>query len=421
MSLQIGRVGIDVAGSDPLTWKEQGNVTTVTGEHFAGTTANAQVLRQQLLGYVGNEYEKYVPVIWSADATRTGFYRVLDATVDTDAALLTAGKVPYTVKLERVRGYSYPLAECVLLGANRQNTNGFMTPTPFHVVPATWTGWDYGFVAVLAPKTRNISGSVPMSYYESASLYKASVLVSAAPADWYTGAATIRTGSPLNVVTGYQIVNTPMNWEISTGMVRVTNSSGGADHFQVEWINTAGSAWSAKQGVTLGWAGFSALPSGTTPSSVTVLRNSPEECSLRLTYPVYTGQSSRLILDLTLRRGSRYVSGFLSSNNTQAWGIQFTNTPALTNSFYTGVSVRETAANGSGNQNVMVTATLPSTADVNAGAGHSALYSNGVTTAFDFMVGSVVGAGSAVAPDRWSDLELQFYAALSELQTVVAS
>src|SRR5206468_464683 len=58
-------------------------------------------------------------------------------------------------------------------------------------------------------------------------------------------------------------------------------------------------------------------------TSITVLRNAPESCSIRLALKPTTRNNywGRTTLDLTIRRGSRVVSGYLTSDVSDKWKI----------------------------------------------------------------------------------------------------
>ncbi len=85
----------------------------------------------------------------------------------------------------------------------------------------------------------------------------------------------------------------------SAGVLDVQAYTGGAWHSKLWTISVAGSAVAA-------W------------DSATILRNDVEQCILRLTASRNPGRAT---LDLTLRRGSRIVEGYLQSGSSATLAV----------------------------------------------------------------------------------------------------
>ncbi len=86
MSFTIGRF---TAPSEPTSVDIDGNTVTF-GFHVipaAATVAALQPLRQQMLGLVENRDEEVVPVVWSADDSFDGFYRVVGLRPDSQGGM----------------------------------------------------------------------------------------------------------------------------------------------------------------------------------------------------------------------------------------------------------------------------------------------------------------------------------------------
>ena len=231
MSLSIGRFGLTVSANAPLSWAQNGDKATMAGQFVAGTPANALVLRQQIEGYVDNPYERYIPIVWTEDPDRTGYYTMDTVDTTTDANLLASGLLSCRASFTRVRGFSYPMAESIIRGAPRAGKPGAMFDEPYWCVPSTWSGVDLGFGVTAASSNTarklNNGSATPlnMQVFSSSSFYNVTPQVGVAPADWYTGAVTLEVGNPLAVRVGAQITSDPQNWRISNGLVRIGNST----------------------------------------------------------------------------------------------------------------------------------------------------------------------------------------------------
>src|SRR5690606_29861849 len=96
-----------------------------------------RVLRDQLLGCVGNLDEEAVPVLYDIDRRYEGFARVLDAGVTIDRDHLFAGHIPFFVRLERVAGGGGVLVESRFSGPVRPNNHSITSSDVhgYHGVP----------------------------------------------------------------------------------------------------------------------------------------------------------------------------------------------------------------------------------------------------------------------------------------------
>lgn len=133
------------------------------------------------------------------------------------------------------------------------------------------------------------------------------------PADsFYDGSATLEAGDPLAVVTGRQVGNTPDDWLLSNGCFEIRPVAGVAMAFEMrEWFS---SAWGDWQTVTLNAQRDPAFSGNIlNPHTFTVLRNSPECVTIRLSakHSYTTGaffNEAPVTVDISLRRGARAVS-----------------------------------------------------------------------------------------------------------------
>lgn len=137
MALQIGRFGVDlIAGqyANVEQVKDAAERLSIVGYVSVASQSETEVLRQQLLGYLAEEDETFVPVLWSENAAVDGYYRVVAGDFTTDSGLQTLGYARFTATLERVQSFSAPLMELGVMGAVRASenqviTNWFKNPT----------------------------------------------------------------------------------------------------------------------------------------------------------------------------------------------------------------------------------------------------------------------------------------------------
>lgn len=185
-------------------------------------------------------------------------------------------------------------------------------------------------------------------------------------------------------------------WALSNGLVNITPSAsatfdvqaytGGTWHSKLWNVSVAGS------GASIGsW------------DSATLLRNDPEQIILRLT----SGQSpGRASLDLSLRRGSRFVEGYLQAGTADTFAAYRASLETNTSAAASGYVVA-TGDDGDGNRFACGSAHT-FTAHTNGGVQKAA------TTTLDFWIGVVAGGGSAVSGDTAVDLRNQYIACLPE-------
>ena len=178
-----------------------------------------------------------------------------------------------------------------------------------------------------------------------------------------------------------------------------------------------GTSWAAAKTYNLSGLTNGLISSFTT---ITVLRNSPEETIIRLgCYATVGYGTGRISIDVALRRGDRLARAYVESDSPDNWKVARGVTEAATAiATYGAVSTGgiEAAANDAdGNRYVMVSYQAAVTADLTNGA----LAQNAASTSMDIGVGSVIG-GATSAPDGAVFLAKQYLAAQAESQRVVA-
>jgi hypothetical protein len=192
-------------------------------------------------------------------------------------------------------------------------------------------------------------------------------------------------------------------WSLDNGLVKIKPGSTGSLDIQT----FSGSSWHSKQ--------VDVQVDGTTVSSwsgANLLRNDLEQIVLRLVAQPDANSPGRTTLDLTLRRGSRFVEGYLQNSSSATLTVQ-SHTSEGTRTATTG-SGYVTATSNDSNGNRFVAGSSRTFTDPTRG-GVSA--SN--TTKMDFFWGSVVGGGSAQTGDTAVDLRNQYIGCMSELTYAV--
>jgi hypothetical protein len=183
---------------------------------------------------------------------------------------------------------------------------------------------------------------------------------------------------------------------LTNGLVNVTQSTsgsfdvqaytGGAYHSKLWNVSVAGSGSSI-----VGW------------DQATLLRNDPEMAILRLTESLNPGRAT---LDLTLRRGSRLIEGYLQVG-TAATLAAYRSTLETNTSVAASGYVTATGNDADGNRFVCGSART-FTAHPNGGVIKAA------AVGMDFWIGVAAGGGSAVSGDAATDLRAQYIASMPE-------
>lgn len=420
MAFKVGRFGKPITVPEPEVWDQKGGTITVSGKVFVSPNTDAVRLRDQLLGYLDNPDEPIVPVIMDSEPRLTGYYRVVDVAVPTDQKALSVGALTYSVTLEPVAGFAQPYLESVISGALLTNVVGAVAADgyQFHVVPSV--AMEYFREPQPLVYTRgSADGDLSLFTTNGAGLGQVAAPASFAltPANFYIGACTIEQGSPLQPVVGMMLAQPDLvNWRLSNGLVRVTpnGTAGKLDISHWDWAN----AWSTPKtyqitGTTLAGALYN-------PRSLTIARNSVEECVIRLgcASSVQGIAFGRINLDISLRRGDRLARIYLTSDRADQWQVKRDTTEAATAITYGAVTlggIRATNNDGDINRYVLLSYQAAVTSDLVNGK----LTQNALSTTMDIGIGLESGGASASAPDRAFDLAQQYLAMQSEAQRVV--
>lgn len=199
---------------------------------------------------------------------------------------------------------------------------------------------------------------------------------------------------------GLGVTLTPTGWEVNNALVRVKPAVSGTSTLGVSaWT---GGAWQVKD-----WdirvAGTTMLPAHI--QAVSLLRNDFEMVVLRLVVQM-PADSSRKLLDISLRRGSRFMEGYLQVASSSTLVATPDSLEASTDN-HTAGWMRATSNDAAGNRFVAGSA-RSFTAETNGGITKSAI------TALDFFIGVEAGGTGAVAGDQGLNLRDQYIGAMAE-------
>ena len=429
MTLQFGRVGTDVAITDHQTYvvggSADGEPVTLSGWITGTSEADVDAARQQMLGHLKNPWEPQVPFRWSTDPSQDGFVIPDDGQVESVVGVsYQAGGgygFKYNLRAKRMGGWNGAGMESSFSGTVLTNDHGILVsagPTPWHALPNTVTLYDFKG-RVDTPNTRTgPGGTVYVWNPGSTHYYSSQARFRLALPDYYTMASTIRVGNPLRVTVGRQIVSVgnTLQWELSNGLIKLEAGTAPSSLKVSFPIAATPGSWTASpRQVELGYFVGAVWWRLGVPTNIAVERNSPECCILRLYFPVLIGGpggQTYLTVDAVLRRGSRTIQLIMKSPLAFPWGATLAAHPAMTAYGAPQQGLRESANDAEGNRFVFHTSKT-NTVD----AANARIYSTSNRKVMDIGLSGEIGGAAAVAPDDYSTLNAQYYAAQTEWQT----
>lgn len=333
-----------------------------------------------------------VPVVFASKVDRNGFYQVTQPQVSYNHYGGTVSSCDWSVVLERLGNESELLIESRLIGGER---------TSHYVgnVAERWHSPGSGAVGYYAGST--VPSSITRDGTEGAvTIYRGLAASSSArwgttPYDYLDGATRITVAN--NVMCGTTTQNLSTNWTLHNTVIQI-EPNGTDSTFTIYYYNGSefvnSRAWNVKVGSTV----------LTDPSYVSILRNDPEECILRLTYLSAAGYST---VDFTLRRGSRFVGISINHQDSQTFTVVPLATAASTDpgNGYIYETANDTDAN-------RFTAGAAIQIDTNTATG--AISNHTPETYFSCYVGIESGGTAAVDGDTAADVAAQFLGTPSE-------
>ncbi len=348
MTITIGRVGASSPTlEDPQQIRFDGDTLRVTGITRSTSAAKAIVLRDQIRGLGRNIDEPVVPIRFSSSTydSLEGMYRIDAAGSDMQAADGALWDVRWEIQATRVMSYQQPFSESRCVVACLQNSHGITTAnaagevgapvSTTEVYPNTPSAYDSTDTLTGADGSVFVGGLLTSVY---TSLTTPVVFRYSTPlANWYIGGCRIQMAG--DYVVGRQCVDSPTNWQLDNGLVKIS-ASATAGAFDVSWYD--GSQWdTAKTFAVFG-------PTAGTVSAfhhVGILFNGIERSTIRLGLSNSGGYTA--FADVTIRRGSRWVQVAVLSELYESWGVKRSSVEAAT--AITG-GIRATANDAAGNR-----------------------------------------------------------------------
>lgn len=323
MTLRIGRVAF---GDDERTRvgsvTVSGDTLSLNGEIKAVDQAKASAEMQRINGLIEGRDEPVVPLTWpDGPPDVSGFYRVTGGRVDGVGNYMSNGRAGFDLQLTRVSGFAAPMFEDRVIGGTLPGTVGSVDA--WMALPESARGFEIGTDLTPLMRTRTAEGGDLTVFTTSAGteLFDATPSFFLEPEDWYVGAATLEVGGELAI--GRQVRNTPSDWRISNGLIRVT-ASGALATLTRYSADDAG--WQADARELTPYRTVSGTDYALDePHTITALRNSPEAVSIRLTYDAASatpGSRFAVNIDLTVRRGSQWVDIRLHTRGFYFWRIR---------------------------------------------------------------------------------------------------
>lgn len=369
MTIQIGRFGSDISLGNPSNITKAGKAVMVEGWAKGTNAATLAALLQQANGLTHPD-ESDVAVQYSYDTSYNGWYKVLSVQVELDPHWERVFRFQYKIELELLG--RQVVIESILSGAERSTAPAALTPNYWVASPSSSAVQSIG--TTIYGHTRVLRASAGTMYIYIATDFTDAYVTQEYPvASHYKGAATLKTGATLYTQIGRDIANTPTSFELSNGLVTVTQPSNTAYALGINFTTAAGGT----PGVTSHMIEVGYMTAGPTwnsvnlgnPTGIACLRNSPEEVVVRISW-----EYGASFLDVSLRRGDRGVrlrwsaetlitSGTVAAS--QLWGFGWRTSAAFTAISGDNVGLIEDAADADGNKRVLIatdTGTLIGTA-----------------------------------------------------------
>lgn len=412
-NLIIGRVGLETDLAHPTSLNERAfgdrdQVINLQGNiKETASLIEAKHLRHQLLGQVRSDRQTGMVAVESlGDPSLNGFYILESANLEVShrsGSLIGVGFFPYSVTLRRL---NTELFSSRLTGGILQNDHTVTSGDPFWAPPVSVeTVTPEGASNVTRP---GVDGNVVAFRSVDETDSPVYSLDPTTPTNLYTGACSLRVARPAastrRLISGLFLgdQNDPNDWEIENTLCRV---QAGTIAGEVEVaMHDGGAGWESN-------VAFDILNGGSPVGSwdsLIVLHNTPELVTIRLMQERVSTIQGRRILDISLRRGSRFASFFYTTTTAATLKIQRASVDAaITESPY---GIRDSANDGDGNRWVLGTRHSHTGDTTNGGIERD----GGTQTIFDFFIGHEDGGNGRQTGDDALDLGAQYIHHLAE-------
>jgi hypothetical protein len=368
----------------------------ITGQESSPPTTPEMVtfLHGQVAGL---QEGRLVPVIFEDKEKRNGYYAVAQASselTDYQGEVLLAD---WSIDLERHGSDAEVDIQTRLTGAIRQN-DFTLTGTRWHAPAIGHYGYYTGSTNPSGSVTRaSADGNIKVWLGIPSDIHPK---WGCAVEDFYGGRVRITDTLEVtseNEVEGINRQISASGWTLDNGLLRIA-PSGSGNKLNVQYYT--GSAWVDNVWkLQVDGSDINAF------SSATILRNDFEQCVIRLVASVSTG--GRQTIDLSLRRGARFVEGYMQNSTSATLKVAPDNTTSSSSG--TGYQIAS-----SGTHRPAVGSARTFTVDnTNGGISKSS------TLALDFWLGVVINAASPATGDSVTNLRDQFIATLPEITYAV--
>lgn len=400
-ALTVGRVTVTCPWEiSTKTGSGSGRVVTLSGQSSSQTftpLTQPQIRAQAeaLMAYAG----QVVPVVFTGFPHLDGWYRVGSPGAD-ESTWRNFTAIEWSLDMVLVGRDADVEIESRLVGGNRVHATAAV-PELWHAPAVAATGYMAGTGA--SGWVDRVSASGTVRVYRG--------LPAKANPRWGCRAATGLAGAAQVVVdgdllTGTTSADTPGDWSVSNGLIRVEPRQA-AGTFRVTAHLAA--SWGSPKVFDVKRAGVS-LGAAT---HVTVLRNDPCECVVRLTYDHAPGRST---IDIAVKRGARHAALFCQQSTVAgAWRVDDNGGGGVVSDQLAAAGYIERQP-GDANGNFWV---LGATVAVTA-AGTFGFQATVPAASLPCYVGVVYGGASAQAGDGAAQVNAQYLGTPGELEQVIA-
>ena len=307
-----------------------------------------------------------IPVTFTDKPERSGYYAVKNSSAAYTEYRTETVTSDWKVSLDRIGSDAETDLQSRLTGAVRLNDFS-LSGERWHAPPIGHYGYYTGSTNATVMTRTGADGAMTVYRGVPANI---SPRWGCAPANYLTGRARALTTGGQEVY-GVAVPLAATGWSVANGLVNVTTSASGSIDVQTY----SGGAYRSKSwNVSVAGSGSSI----TSWDGATLLRNDPEMVILRLVKGLNPGRAT---LDLTLRRGSRFVEGYLQTGTAATLAAYRSSLETNTSVAASGY-VTASADDSDGNTFVIGSA-RSFTAHTNGGIIKSA------ATAMDFFIGAV--------------------------------
>jgi hypothetical protein len=402
-TLQVGRIVVretyELSFQVNASSGEQS--VTITGMESSPPLTSTQ-LRARQEDFI-SLLNQQLPVIFSTKNNQSGFYEVTDVGTD----LTTWPEAEYfnwNLSLKRIGTASAIDIESRMANAVRQNVfslTGERWHTPALLLNyGTYTTGSVAPSSMLRDADPVLCPNTPLKVYRGIPA-GVNPLWGTDPASYLSGRVRFLTLGEERSGVGFSVDRS--DWRLENGLVAIQPFNGAGVKL---YLWDAGSATYDTQNILFTYNGTNI--NALAWSDMTVIRNDLECVILR---GIVGRTSGRIIVDFTLRRGSRFVEVFIQSSVSATLGVKTSTTVATTDSSASGYIVA--SANTTAGNRVIIGSAKTFT------GGTVGAITKSTTTQLDAFIGFVYNGDTAISGDTAADLMNQYIGAMPEQAVVV--